>query len=229
MKRKARIKSHRKAKTLTRDIKKIEKYNELKERVISSNCQYCPLWQYRNKIVFDRGKNNRVLALGEAPGAQESLEGKPFVGQSGKLLNSMLKEVGIDHRKIVIGNAVRCRPVNNRTPTPEEVKRCHFILKRQIQLLKPRMILFLGNTALRGAMRPEYAWMIRSVSKCAGLSLQRLFKEEYVYPEFWTPESFVIYHPAYILRNRSKKDDWLELARKFAKRCMILELDIFTE
>jgi len=117
-----------------------EFYEEIK------NCQRCLLHRTRTNLVFGRGNPNASLMLvGEAPGRDEDLQGKPFVGAAGKLLEESLKKVGIPRDKIYIANILKCRPPGNRDPKPEEIAACLPYLKKQIEIIQPRIICTLGK------------------------------------------------------------------------------------
>lgn len=115
-------------------------YQEIK------NCQQCPLYKTRTNLVFGEGNPNATLMLvGEAPGKYEDLQGKPFIGAAGKLLRESLKDLGIGEKKIYIANILKCRPPGNRNPNPEEISACLPYLKKQIQIIQPKIICSMGN------------------------------------------------------------------------------------
>jgi DNA polymerase len=126
-------------------------YGELKERLAESDCRRCALWEGRTRIVVDRGNPSaKILVVGEAPGETEDREGRAFVGRAGKSFDRTMAEIGLDtERDMLIANIAKCRPPNNRAPKREEAETCHPYLKRQIDLVKPRVIVLLGATALR--------------------------------------------------------------------------------
>jgi DNA polymerase len=112
------------------------------------NCQRCSLYKSRTNPVLGRGNPRAPLMLvGEAPGREEDLQGKPFVGAAGKLLNESLRRAGILEEEIYIANVLKCRPPGNRDPAPEEIKACLPFLKQQIQIINPRVICALGKFA----------------------------------------------------------------------------------
>ena len=114
------------------------------------NCQKCPLGATRNKFVFGSGNPNAdVLVIGEGPGADEDAQGLPFVGRAGRLLTDILKAINFSRDEVYIANIVKCRPPGNRTPLPQEMDACLPYLKKQIELIKPKLILCLGLTATR--------------------------------------------------------------------------------
>jgi DNA polymerase len=158
---------------------------------IISNCKLCQLHKTRNKIVFgDGNETSNLMFVGEAPGATEDYTGKPFVGQAGILLSQLIKEtLNMDRKDYYIANIVKCRPPKNRVPTPEEAFSCLPYLKKQIQLVDPKIIVTLGSTAyfyLTGDKTP--------ISRVRG----EIFKLNGI---FLIPT----FHPSYLLRNKAKK------------------------
>ncbi len=114
----------------------------------ASTCTLCGLCETRNKVVFSRGAaRNRVMFIGEAPGADEDRLGEPFVGRAGKLLDQILDAVGFQREEIYVANILKCRPPNNRDPKPEEIEACTPYLTRQIELMNPKIICALGKFA----------------------------------------------------------------------------------
>jgi uracil-DNA glycosylase family 4 len=153
-----------------------------------SNCQQCPLGNLgRKNIVFGAGNpESTIMLIGEGPGEQEDLTGKPFVGRSGQLLTKLLGVVGIDRSAIFISNIVKCRPPNNRKPTPIETMTCtNLLLFEQIKIIKPLVIGTLGATALEG-------FRLRPVKITAERGLKFCWNNIPIIPTF---------HPAYLLRN----------------------------
>ena len=173
-------------------------YAEFKRQLEESNCDRCALAQSRIRIVVDRGNPEaKLVFIGEAPGANEDRQGKAFVGRAGKLLDEMLLEIGIDSNKdSLIINVVKCRPPDNRAPLKEEAKTCAPFLARQIELVKPELIVLLGATALKHLAREKI-----EVGKFFSL------------PEYPGIRFFVIYHPAYLLYDPRKKDVFREHLR----------------
>jgi len=171
------------------------------EKLIS-NCTKCRLHKGRNKFVFGSGNPNAdVLVIGEGPGAEEDKQGLPFVGRAGKLLTDMLKAIKFERQEVYIGNIVKCRPPENRTPMQDEMDTCIPYLKKQCELIKPKLILCLGLTAAKGLLKKRE-------------SLGQLRKDIY---EYEGAKVLVTYHPAALLRNPHwKKDCWEDL-KKFRK------------
>lgn len=174
--------------------------NELEKLIC--NCTKCRLHQGRNKFVFGTGNPNaEVLVIGEGPGAEEDKQGLPFVGRAGKLLTDMLKAIKFEREEVYIGNVVKCRPPENRTPMQDEMDTCLPYLKKQVELIKPKLILCLGLTAAKGLLKKKE-------------SLGQLRKSVF---EYEGAKVIVSYHPAALLRNPHwKKDSWEDL-KKFRK------------
>lgn len=166
------------------------------------NCTKCRLHKGRNKFVFGSGNPNAdVLVIGEGPGAEEDKQGLPFVGRAGQLLTDMLKAIKFERDEVYIGNIVKCRPPENRTPLQDEMDTCLPYLKKQFDLIQPRLILCLGLTAAKGLLKKRE-------------SLGELRKNIYDYEG---AKVIVTYHPAALLRNPHwKKDCWEDL-KKFRK------------
>jgi len=172
-------------------------------RAAVTACTACGLCKQRKQAVFGVGNEAAPwLFVGEGPGADEDEQGEPFVGQAGKLLDSMLAALGLKRgREAYIANVVKCRPPGNRTPTPEEAAACAPFLDRQIDLIAPKLIVALGKTA---AMR-----LLRTEASLGSLRGQ-------VHRYRGTP-LVVTYHPAYLLRNLPDKSKaWEDLL--FARR-----------
>jgi len=166
------------------------------------DCTKCRLHQGRNKFVFGTGNPNAdVLVIGEGPGAEEDKQGLPFVGRAGQLLTDMLKAIKFSREEVYIGNVVKCRPPENRTPMQDEMDTCMPYLKKQCELIKPKLILCLGLTAAKGLLKKRE-------------SLGELRKSIF---EYEGAKVIVTYHPAALLRNPHwKKDCWEDL-KKFRK------------
>ncbi|MRJ06020.1 MAG: uracil-DNA glycosylase [Epsilonproteobacteria bacterium] len=161
-----------------------EELEKLKKEV--ERCTKCPLHLTRTRPVFGEGSiDAKLFFVGEGPGAMEDKSGRPFVGRSGKLLTQLLSEVGLDRGEVYIGNIVKCRPPQNRVPTPEEAEKCKPYLLKQIDIINPSVIVCLGKTAfyyLLGKKMP--------ISRARGQIFR--VKERKVVPTF---------HPSYLLRN----------------------------
>lgn len=160
------------------------------------NCVQCPLgFLGRTNVVFGEGNPDAdLLFIGEAPGKDEDLQGRPFVGRSGQLLNRALALVGIQRESVYITNIVKCRPPNNRVPLPLEATTCmNLFLFNQIKIIRPRIICTLGSVALN-----SFLGKALSITKARGTPLE--YNDMIVIPT---------YHPAYVLRNQTQADVWL--------------------
>ena len=161
------------------------------------DCTRCPLHSGRNKLVFaDGSPAARLMFVGEGPGADEDAQGLPFVGRAGQLLNNMIAAMGLRREEVYIANVVKCRPPGNRTPEPEEANTCSPFLFRQIDVVRPQVLVALGATAatyLLGQRQP-LAGLRGRVHAFRGMQL------------------IVTYHPAFLLRDpRQKKEAWADL------------------
>ena len=161
------------------------------------DCTRCALHKGRNNLVFaDGDPSARLMFVGEGPGADEDAQGVPFVGRAGQLLNNMITAMGLKREEVYIANVVKCRPPGNRTPEPDEANTCMPFLWRQIEVVRPQVIVALGATAatyLLGQRQPlaGLRGKLHSVRGC------RLI---------------ITYHPAYLLRDpRQKKEAWADL------------------
>lgn len=181
-------------------------YREFKEALISSNCTRCALSESRTHIVVDRGNPSaKVLMIGEAPGENEDRQGKAFVGRAGQLLDELMRGIGFDtNQESLIINVVKCRPPENRAPKQEEVSACHPFLKRQLELIQPRIILLLGAVALKHVIPDK-----------GEFSMEREAGTFFDHPAFPGIKFMVLYHPAYILRDPRKKPIMIEHLKRF--------------
>jgi len=163
-------------------------------------CMRCPLCcEGRTKIVHSEGNAKaRLMFVGEAPGADEDVSGRPFVGRAGQLLNKIIEAIGMKRDDIFIGNVNRCRPANNRTPTTAEAATCKPFLLREIAILRPDVIVVLGNTAMKNLLDTK-----EGITKLRGTFMD--YKGIKVMPTF---------HPAYLLRDPSKKREAWEDMKK---------------
>jgi DNA polymerase len=182
------------------DWQKSESLDQLNSLIC--NCTNCVLHKGRNKFVFGSGNPNAdVMFIGEGPGAEEDKQGLPFVGRAGQLLTDILKAIKFSREEVFIGNIVKCRPPDNRTPLPEEMETCIPYLAKQIELIKPKLILCLGLTAAKGLLKKK-----DSLTSLRG----QVFEYEGI-------KTMVTFHPAALLRNPNwKKDCWVDV-QKFRK------------
>jgi uracil-DNA glycosylase family 4 len=176
-------------------------WEELQDKV--SRCTACGLHTGRTQTVFGVGNRQaQWMIIGEAPGADEDRLGEPFVGRAGKLLDAMLKALGLQRQEVYIANILKCRPPNNRDPLPEEARCCWPFLERQIALIRPGIILAVGRIAAQMLLQTEVpiGKLRGRVYRLAGRGIPLV----------------VSYHPAYLLRApREKRKSWddLQLAR----------------
>jgi len=178
---------------------KIKKLEKLKQNIrLIKNCE---LRKNATNLVFGDGNiNSKIMIIGEGPGAQEDLEGKPFVGRAGKLLNKMLEAIQLDRTKVYISNVVNYRPPENRKPTESEIERYLPYLKNHIEIINPKILILLGSTALNAIVGNEIV-----ISKARGKWMQK----EIGSTKLWIIASF---HPAFLMRQpEQKKLAWVDL------------------
>ena len=168
-----------------------DNWNELEQECL--NCKKCELCQTRNNVVFGVGnKNAEVLFIGEGPGENEDLQGEPFVGRGGKLLDKMLYSVDLSREEnIYIANIVKCRPPKNRDPKPEEQTACTPWLRNQFKLMKPKIIVCLGRLASAKIIKPDI----------------KITKEHGMFFEKGGVLMMPMLHPAAILRDPRKRPE----------------------
>ncbi len=170
---------------------------------ICNRCTKCGLCSTRNHVVFGVGRQDaNLMLIGEGPGEQEDLQGEPFVGAAGKLLDDMLSIIDIDRTNCYIANIVKCRPPMNRDPRDEEQDACYPYLKEQIELVHPTVIVCLGRIAAKRIIDPEFR-----ITRDHGKWICR--------KGVWMT---AIYHPSALLRDVSKRpetfDDLLSIRQK---------------
>lgn len=166
------------------------------------DCQQCVLGKTRTKFVFGVGNPNAdAMLIGEAPGAEEDQKGEPFVGRAGKLLNDILKAINFDREEVYIANILKCRPPGNRDPLPGEMETCMPYLMKQIDLVKPKVILCLGRVAANGLLNKK-------------LTLSALRENVY---DINGVKVIATYHPAALLRNPNWKRGCWDDVKKFRK------------
>lgn len=172
-----------------------DNWKELEESII--NCQKCKLGMTRTNIVFGCGnKDADIMMIGEGPGADEDRLGMPFVGKAGKLMDKAFEGLGIKRNEVYITNVVKCRPPQNRVPEEDEAKVCLDYLRNQVILVNPKIIVLLGNTALKNVLGKEYG-----ITQARGNWIE---KKGILYMPTW--------HPAALLRDENKKIEfWKDL------------------
>lgn len=172
-----------------------ETWEELEESI--KNCNKCKLCSGRKNIVFGTGnKNAKIMFIGEGPGADEDIQGEPFVGKAGQLMNKAFEALEIEREDVYIANIVKCRPPQNRNPEKDEAEACMDYLRNQVILVKPKIIVLLGSVALKNILGEEYG-----ITNSRGKWIER--------KEIWYMPTF---HPAALLRDDSKRIDfWRDL------------------
>ena len=160
-------------------------------------CARCKLHTGRKTIVFGEGNPHAELVfVGEGPGEQEDIQGRPFVGKAGQLLDKMIEAIGLKREQVYIVNVVKCRPPGNRNPEPDEIGQCSPFLYRQLDLIRPKIVVALGKFAVQTLLQTD-----EGITKIRGKF--RTYRGAKLMPTF---------HPAYLLRNpESKREAWLDL------------------
>ncbi len=166
---------------------------------IGPDCKRCDLCEGRTQVVNSVGDHSaRLMIVGEAPGADEDLKGEPFVGRAGKLLTKILEAIEIKREDVFIGNINRCRPPDNRQPTLEESAMCKPFLLREIEAVKPAVIVVLGNTATKNLLDTKIG-----ITKLRG-----------EFAEYFGTKVMPTFHPAYLLRDpRKKREVWEDMKK----------------
>ncbi|MDI6605415.1 MAG: uracil-DNA glycosylase [Thermoanaerobacteraceae bacterium] len=170
------------------------------------NCNKCPLSKTRKNVVFGGGNlRSKIMFIGEGPGKEEDIQGRPFVGKAGQLLNKMLEAIGLNREDVYIANIVKCRPPNNRPPLQNEIEACIPYLRNQVAIIRPKIIVCLGATAAKAIIDKDF--------KITAMRGQ------------WTERKGVkiiaTYHPAALLRDPEKKkpawEDFKEIKAQLEK------------
>ena len=172
-----------------------DNWEELENSIV--NCKKCKLCNNRKNIVFGTGKKDAdLMFIREGPGADEDIQGIPFVGKAGKLMNMAFDGIGIDREQVYIANIVKCRPPGNRNPEDDEAVACLDYLRNQVMLVKPKIIVLLGSVALKNILGKEYG-----ITQSRGKWIE---KKGILYMPTW--------HPAALLRDDNKKIEfWQDL------------------
>ena len=188
----------KKERTLDNSSKK-KKLEKLKHSI--KNIKNCELKKNANNLVFSDGNiNSKIMIIGEGPGAQEDLEGIPFVGRAGKLLDKMLEAINLNRNKVYISNVVNYRPPANRRPTEAEITRYLPYLKNHVEIINPKILILLGSTALNALIGNE-----KVISRARG----KWLRKEIGSIKPWVIASF---HPAFLMRQpEQKKMAWIDL------------------
>jgi uracil-DNA glycosylase family 4 len=167
---------------------------------IGPDCRLCKLHTLgRKQVVFGVGNPNAdLMFVGEAPGADEDIQGEPFVGRAGQLLTKIIEAIGMQRSDVYIANVIKCRPPGNRNPEPDEVERCEPFLFQQIDMVKPKVIVALGKFAAQSLLKTT-----DPITRLRGREYK--FRSAILMPTF---------HPAYLLRNpSSKREVWEDMKR----------------
>ncbi|MDD3481258.1 MAG: uracil-DNA glycosylase [Patescibacteria group bacterium] len=187
----------------TTDINSAETLSDIERQI--TNCKKCPLYKTKTKDVPGAGDEEaEIFFIGEAPGKAEDLSGEPFVGAAGKLLTEMIETIGLTRSDVFIANVLKHRPPENRDPLPDEVEACWPYLSRQIEIVGPKLIIFLGRHAL------NRFFPLAKISEVHG----RAFKKK------WNGKEQVflaLYHPAAALYNGSMKETLMKDFKKIPK------------
>ena len=163
------------------------------------NCLRCPLYERRTHIVHTEGNRSaRLMFIGEAPGADEDAQARPFVGRAGQLLTKIIESIGFKREEVLIGNVNRCRPPGNRPPTADEAATCKPFLLREIAAVGPEVIVVLGNTATQNLLGVK-----QGISRLRGQ-----------FQDYQGVKVMPTFHPAYLLRDASKKKETWEDLKK---------------
>jgi DNA polymerase len=172
-------------------------------REIALACTQCRLAQTRTQVVYGVGNAKaELMFIGEAPGRDEDLKGEPFVGRAGQLLTDIIKAMKLTRDDVYIANVIKCRPPENRNPEPDELDACRPFIKRQVELIQPKVIVTLGKFALQSLTGRAYA-----ISAARGQ-----------WSEYDGIKVMPTYHPAYLLRTPSaKKDVWQDMKKVMAE------------
>ena len=166
------------------------------------DCRRCKLHGTRRTIVFGEGNEKaRLMLIGEGPGNDEDVQGRPFVGKAGQLLTKILQAIEIEREEVYIANIIKCRPPQNRNPEPDEIENCYPFLLKQIEAIRPRIICALGTFSAQTLLKTD-------------VKITALRGKVY---DFSGIQLFPTYHPAYLLRNPEKKREVWEDMKQIAK------------
>ena len=192
---------------------KYDLLNNLRKKI--SNINNCELKKNASQLVFSDGNpKSPIMIVGEGPGQKEDQEGKPFVGDAGKLLNKMLESIKIERNKIYITNVVNYRPPNNRKPDPSEIMRYSIFLKEHISIINPKILILMGSTAMESLFGSKI-----KISKERGTWKEIIINQK-------TYLTMITFHPAYLLRQSDqKKYSWIDL-KEIRKKIDKLDLKI---
>ncbi len=181
-------------------------YRDFRQRLTDYNCQKCPRGKARSHIVVDRGDPAaKILIVSERPGDNEDARGEAFVGRSGELLDKIMASIGLDtNRDLLIVNVVKCKAEIDRAPTAQEAEACFPYLRRQIELMRPKVILLLGAVALKFLIK----------DRGEEFSMEKEAGHFFTVGEYPGIQFMVLYHPAFLLRDPTKKAVMWEHVKK---------------
>ena len=183
----------------------MNEWESLRQECLS--CRACGLAETRTNVVFGVGTPEaEVLFIGEGPGANEDAQGEPFVGRAGKLLDDMLAMIGLDRSRIYITNSVKCRPPQNRDPLNTEKEACRGYLRRQVELMRPKIIVCLGRISAAEIIKEDF----------------KITQEHGQFFERGGIQMMALYHPAALLRDPRKKPETFEDLKRLQEK--ILEI-----
>lgn len=186
-------------------------WEELEQRCME--CQSCILYEKRTNMVFGVGnRQSKVLFVGEGPGEQEDLQGEPFVGRAGKLLDDMLALIHLNRKNVYIANIVKCRPPQNRDPRTEEQEACMPWLENQIALLAPKIIVCLGRISAMKLIKPDF----------------KITKEHGVWFPKKNCQMMALYHPAALLRDPRRRPETFEDLKRLEAKIQQLCPEMFS-
>jgi len=169
------------------------------------DCKRCKLHSKRRTIVFGEGDEEaKLMVVGEGPGYDEDVQGRPFVGKAGQLLTRILQSVQIEREQVYITNVIKCRPPENRNPEPDEIEKCYPFLLKQIETIRPKTICALGTFAAQTLLKTD-----AKITSLRGRSF-----------DFSGIKIFPTYHPAYLLRNPERKREVWEDMKRIAQYLM---------
>ncbi|MEM0350673.1 MAG: type-4 uracil-DNA glycosylase [Archaeoglobaceae archaeon] len=183
----------------------METLEEVAQEILQ--CKKCELHKTKTRYVVGSGNEKaEIVFIGEAPGREEDIRGEPFVGSAGKLLSEMINAIGLRRDEVFISNVLKCRPPNNRDPLPEEIEACGEYLLRQLEIIKPNIIICLGRYSTEFIFR-TFGLQFTSITKLQG----KIFEID-----AWEKKVKIIplYHPAAVLYRPQLRDEYVENFRK---------------
>jgi len=190
---------------------KTEKMKKIEQSI--KNCKKCNLYLTRKNPVIGNGSiDSEIIFIGEAPGRNEDTQGKPFVGRAGLFFNELLESIGLDRDNIYVTNILKCRPPKNRNPSKNEINECNIFLKEQIKIIKPKLIVTLGNFASKYIFE-QYNLKSKKISDIHGKIFQINNNSKIL-------TIIPLYHPAVAIYNSNRKND---LKKDFKKVKKFLE------